>query len=510
MNTLHAEAHLSNEDRAYIERTGRNVGKVIDQYERFITGFSPMQLVKSVTPKAGLFHIEDERVYVDIFEKKAPHRQLCKFVPASGAASRMFKLLYAYLADSTNLTQKETTHVEHFCRQIAQAAFYKDLKEALEKNGYKLSELIRERQYSVIIRHILTREGLSYGSMPKALLAFHQYDDHVRTALEEHLVEAVHYCQSDTGIIPLHFTVSAQHQSLIEGYLKAVIPMYEKRFRCTFHVTTSIQQASTDTPAVEMSNQPFRNENGELLFRPGGHGALLENLNRLEADWVFIKNVDNVVPDHLKAETYHWKKVIGGVLADAQEQVYRGLERLDTGGSISVELLSFMKVQLNIAFPEQFEYLSEEEQNAFVYNSLNRPIRVCGIIKTVENTGGGPFWVKNEAGKLSLQIVETAQIDLDNPNQKAIVSTSTYANITDLVCGLKDYQGKPFDLLQFRDDEAGFITPKSLNGKPLKAMELPGLWNGAMADWITILVEVPGSTFNPVKSVFDLLARGES
>jgi hypothetical protein len=499
------EIELLPRDLDYIRASGRDTQTVLSQFNRFIGGFAPMKLVRPVSPDDGLFSVMDEKAYIVLYEQAAIQRRICKFVPASGAASRMFKLLYAYVTDASALSKPEVAKVEFLCENLSQLALYSKLKTSLARAGSDLDQLIQAKEYAAIINHLLHEEGLNYGQMPKALLAFHQYDGFVRTALEEHLVEAVHYSRSAGEKVRIHFTVSELHQEQVETFLKTVLPDYERRYQCTFDATTSIQQSHTDTPAVDLENNPFRDRHGNLLFRPGGHGALLENLNQIDADWVFIKNIDNVVPDRLKSETYHWKKVLGGILADMQQKIFSELDRLDETGAFSEGLRDFMESCLNITFPRGFAQNSEEQQIDFIRGTLNRPIRVCGLIKTTENTGGGPFWVEDQHGSISLQILETPQIDLDNPAQQSIAKQSTYANITDLVCGLKDYKGKPFDLLLFRDDEAGFITQKSLNGKPLKAMELPGLWNGAMAHWNTILVEVPGATFNPVKSIFDLL-----
>lgn len=497
------------QDLQQISQSGRDLGAVKVQLDRFQNGFPPIKLVRPITAKDGLFPMDKqaEAAYIKLFEEAASSHQVCKFVPASGAASRMFRTLFAFVADPEGLEDSQKEEVAFVCKNLSKFAFYPALKASLTKAGNDVEELISNQKYDAIIRHLLSESGLNFGKIPKALLPFHRYDGFVRTALEEHLVEAAHYCVSKGNQVNLHFTISEQHQNWVKAHLAAVVPAYEQQFGVQFNIETSIQHPKTDTLAVDLKNHPLRDENGKLIFRPGGHGALLENMNHLEADWVFIKNIDNVVPDNWKASTFHWKKVIGGVLVSFQQKIFSWLHRLDEEGlSAEKELIRFMQKALGIGIVPGYESWEDEKRLAYLRSKLNRPIRVCGIISTDENTGGGPFWVQDEDRSISLQIAETAQIDLSNPDQKHIAEQSRFANITDLVCGLKDYEGNSFDLPAFRDDNTGFITGKSLNGKDLKALELPGLWNGSMADWHTLLVEVPVATFNPVKSVGDLLA----
>ena len=509
MNPSEAHPIFSKADLSQIRQSGRDIEDIQRQLARFVEGFPPLTLIRPIKSQDGLFNLQGQEgadAFIQLFEQKSPHHKVCKFVPASGAASRMFKTLYAFISTPDQLDDTQKKEVEYVCGNLPKFAFYPELKRSLMAEGHDLAALIREKAYEFILTKLLTKEGLNFGQMPKALLPFHSYEGFVRTALEEHLVEAAQYCKSAENQVSVHFTVSEQHQALVQGFLTETVPAYEQAFQCTFHLDTSIQHASTDTLAVGIENQPFRDANGQLVFRPGGHGALLENLNGIDADWVFIKNIDNVVTDTWKAETYLWKKLIGGALILFQNEVFYWLDHLDEEGLTSEEeLLTFMQETLSIGFPAGFTDWNSEKRLAYIRRKLNRPIRVCGVIQTDENTGGGPFWVKNRDGSMSVQIVETAQVDFSDPQQKAIAKQSHYANITDLVCGLKDYQRNKFDLLEFRDDQTGFITQKSLNGQPLKALEHPGLWNGCMADWITLLVEVPTATFNPVKSVTDLL-----
>ena len=360
----------------------------------------------------------------------------------------------------------------------------------------------------VVIDHLVNKSGLDYGSLPKGLLKFHKYNNVSRCALEEHLVEAGHYAKSKDKIAKVHFTVSPEHMERFTGEVEKVRSQYEKELNVKFDISYSIQKPSTDTIAVDMDNKPFREADNTILFRPGGHGALIENLNEIEGDIVFIKNIDNVVPDRLKPETILYKKAIGGLLLKLQSQIFAYLNKMEKSSLVTSEIgniSNFARKKLNITFSETFSDLSEKKKQDYLFAQLNRPIRICGMVKNEGEPGGGPFWVKNTKGEISLQIVESSQIDVNNPGQKDIMQASTHFNPVDLVCGLSNYKGEQFDLHHYIDPETGFISIKSKNGKNLKAQELPGLWNGAMADWITLFVEVPIITFNPVKTVNDLL-----
>jgi hypothetical protein len=339
------------------------------------------------------------------------------------------------------------------------------------------------------------------------LLKFHHYDDHDRTPTYEHFIEGIQYALGEDNYVRLHFTVSPEHESKFkEEVLKIKRPL-EKAFNVKFEVTYSQQKKSTDTIAVNMDNTPFLEEDGSILFRPAGHGALLENLNEIDGDLIFIKNIDNVVPDRLKEETKKYKIALGGLLLEIQEKVFYALERLEN--SYSEADLKFAETviaqDLNGKLKEDYQSLDAKEKGKYLIQKLNRPIRICGMVKNTGEPGGGPFWVKEDDGSLTLQIAETAQINLDDEAQREIMQSSTHFNPVDLVCSTKDYKGKKFDLLAFRDMRTGFITEKSKSGRDLKAQELPGLWNGSMAGWNTVFVEVPLITFNPVKTVNDLL-----
>ena len=426
-------------------------------------------------------------------------------MPASGAASRMFKALFAFLheyeptEDAYAGIEKDSAIATFFAR-LPDFAFFEDLNQSV--GG--VENLSKLQAPSQIVSHLLTEAGMEYGQLPKGLLKFHAYEDGARTPVEEHLVEAANYATVSGGTAYLHFTVSPEHQSRLEDHISEVKSSYESRFGVKLEVSFSIQKPSTDTIAVDMENQPFREEDGSLLFRPGGHGALIENLNEIDADLIFIKNIDNVVPDRIKEPTYQYKKALAGVLLEIQEKIFAYLNQPATD-SWRKEVSEFVEKSLCASPPENYERMGQEEQAAYLRNKLNRPIRICGMVKNEGEPGGGPFWAKNPDGSVSLQIGETAQIDKSNPAQLSIMKNATHFNPVDLVCATRDKDGNGFDLLQYRDPQTGFISFKSKNGRDLKAQELPGLWNGAMSDWNTLFVEVPIITFNPVKTVNDLL-----
>ena len=335
---------------------------------------------------------------------------------------------------------------------------------------------------------------------------FHNYPDGPRTPLEEHLVEGALYAADDKGKVDVHFTVSPEHRSMFENLVADNAGKYEKEFDVNYRVTFSEQKSSTDTIAADMNNQPFRDK-GHLLFRPGGHGALIENLNDLDTDIVFIKNIDNVVPDRLKADTIQYKKLIAGVLVDLQRQAFEYLELLENGTYTHdqvMEIIQFLQKKLYCKNPD-IKNLEDAELVLYLKNKLNRPMRVCGMVKNVGEPGGGPFLAYNPDGTISLQILESSQIDMNDPVKKAMFEGGTHFNPVDLVCAVRNYKGEKFDLNQYVDPATGLIAYKSKSGKELKALELPGLWNGAMSDWDTVFVEVPLTTFNPVKTVNDLL-----
>ncbi|MEM8894269.1 MAG: DUF4301 family protein [Bacteroidota bacterium] len=507
---------FSPEDIKFIENRGSSLEQVDAQIDFFKAGFPPLPLAKPAIRDNGIKVVDEADIdmHMEAFDALTSNRKIVKFVPASGAASRMFKLLFAFMEsysgsdeDYEKLLQDQSEKsVFGFFKQLEKFAFYDDLKAAHQKlTAEALEESHVKREYVKVLKSLLTSDGLDYGSLPKGLLKFHNYDDYNRTPVEEHLVEGAHYAKDKNGKVAIHFTVSPEHESKFKAHIDEVTGKYESAYNVKYEISFSQQKASTDTIAVDMENQPFREDDGSLLFRPAGHGALIENLNELDADVAIIKNIDNVVPDHLKDQTYTYKKIIAGVLAEYQHKIFHYLELLenDVTEELVNEMTAFVEKELCIELSGQAS--DKAGKVGQLKAKLNRPIRVCGMVKNEGDTGGGPFWAKNSDGSVSLQVVETAQIDLDDADQKAIFDRATHFNPVDLVCSLKDYQGNKFDLLKYRDPMTGFITQKSKGGRDLKAQELPGLWNGAMSDWNTVFVEVPLITFNPVKAVNDLL-----
>ena len=496
---------FSEQDQNQIQTQGISLDQIDRQIQHFIQGFPYLNVIKAATIGDGIVRIAEAELpaYIHRFDEAAHQRDLVKFVPASGAATRMFKSLFAALDGKSD---KATDEV--FAR-LTDFAFYDDLKASMAAKGQDLDKAVAENDRQTVLRFLLTDEGLEYGSLPKGLLKFHRYADGPRTPVEEHLVEGAAYANSD-GLVKIHFTVSPEHRERFETLIANQKADYEAWLGVTFEVAFSEQKKSTDTISVNTDNSPFRNADNSLLFRPAGHGALIENLNDIDADIVFIKNIDNVVPDEIKEQTVTYKKVLAAVLLDAQQQIAR-LQGLLEGDDVSDGYLAeadelFHRTLFTLP-PDGFESLSKPEKLAYFRAKLDRPVRACGMVKNVGEPGGGPFWARNPDGSVSLQVVESAQIDLTNPEQKAIFDEATHFNPVDLVCGLKDRHGRKYDLPMYRDPLTGFITAKSKDGKDLKAQELPGLWNGAMADWNTIFVEVPLITFNPVKTVNDLLRK---
>ncbi len=505
-------------DLQQIKSKGISPETVEKQMERFKTEFPFIRLAAPAVPGNGLLSFDEKEVkeLEAFFDENRDDYEILKFVPASGAASRMFKKLFAFRQDFSG-TPEEIDRLEkendlqslgYFFKNLEKFAFYNVLSEALQKDGFDLEDLCKQKDYNIALDYLLTDKGLNYGMLPKALLHFHLYPDGPRRAFEEHLVEAAHYAVDKEGVARVHFTVSPEHQLEFEEAVESVHAKYENHFGICFDISFSQQKSSTDTMAVDMNNEPFRNEDGSLLFRPGGHGALIENLNDLKGEIIFVKNIDNIVPDRLRDTTYLYKKVIGGLLFQLQEKTFEYLDMLEDG-NLSEEKLdkikTFAREQLNIFIPVAYEGYEKIEKIDLLFNKLNRPMRVAGMVKNEGEPGGGPFWVVNEQDEWSLQIVESSQMNLKDAEQRKIVSGATHFNPVDLVCGVRDYQGNSFDLREFVDPQTGFISVKSKDGCELKALELPGLWNGAMADWITLFVEAPLVTFNPVKTINDLL-----
>ncbi len=447
-----------------------------------------MNLEKSASIGNGIFQFTDaqRQEFTDRFDQQKSDLSILKMVPASGAATRMFKSLFEFL--STGQENKECTK---FFDELDHFAFFPELK-----------TLFGDKDESAdILKKLLGSDGMDYGQKPKGLLAFHSYPEGARTPLEEHIVEAAAYA-SNGKKARLHFTVSPEHRSGFEQLVAQLAPKWSTKTGIDFEITFSEQKPATDTIAVNPDNTLFREADGSLLFRPAGHGALLENLNDLKADIIFIKNIDNVVPDALKQPTIEYKKALGGLLL----WILEGIEHLDkqlqenpTEATIK-EALQEMATYLGFVPSSEFAALSQEAKVAKIREVLARPTRVCGVVKNTGEPGGGPFWCQDAKGNFTLQLVESAQIDMKDETQKAKFHQASHFNPVDLVCATRG-----LNLLNYRDMNTGFITDKTKDGKELKAMELPGLWNGAMSDWNTLFVEVPLETFNPVKTVTDLV-----
>jgi hypothetical protein len=508
---------FSHKDLKQIADRGISMETIEQQIHDFKHGYPFTRLMSPATKEKGILSLNEKEIHelITNFDRTAKDLKLVKFVPASGAATRMFKHLYEFkeLPESKKhdvkiLEDNDFNSTGYLFRNLDKLAFYDDIQRLMSREGMDIRECIKKGDFETILDFILTPKGLNYGNLPKGIIKFHHYGTFSRTSTGEHLVEGAHYCANRSKHVSVHLTVSPEHLSNFRDLIAYVQPYYESMFGVTYDISFSIQKPSTDTLAVGLNNEPFREKDGSLVFRPGGHGALIENLNDLDFDIVFIKNIDNVVPDRLKAETYRYKKLIGGLLLQIQSKAFgllRALDKKPPSEEVINEAAHFCETQANVAFPSDFMRWEESRKVKFLQNILNRPIRVCGMVKNEGEPGGGPFWVKNKEGEVSLQIVESSQIDANNPEQKKILAGSTHFNPVDLVCSLKNYKGERFDLRQFVDHNTGFISTKSKDGKQLKAMELPGLWNGAMANWITVFVEVPIITFNPVKTVNDLL-----
>lgn len=483
--------NFTNDDLKQLKELGISEQEANAQVDNFISGFPFAKLVRPCIPEDGIIQLSEKDIsnLTDHYSNSSEAYKIFKFVPASGAASRMFKDLFSFAEtkDEHHKMRSTVTSLSDFAFHKEVLAMLKDLPDGLERD-VEIANLI------------LNAPGLNYGHLPKGLILFHKYADKNRTAFEEHLIEGVNYSKDANNEVNIHFTVSPEHMEAIKNHINASIAYYADSYGCTFNITYSTQKESTNTIAVDMDNKPFREEDGSILFRPGGHGALLENLNQIDADIVFVKNIDNVVPDRLKDTTYSYKKALAGLLMDTKAlrdsllgTLHSTPEALDTANAFIAEQLKIPNTKFDTA-EEAFQF-------------LNRPIRICGMVKNEGEPGGGPFWIENSEGEVSPQIIETSQIDESDDSQLSILKQSTHFNPVDLICAITDHTGEKYDLMQFRDPKTGFITTKSKNGRELKAQELPGLWNGAMANWLTLFVEVPLITFNPVKTINDLLRK---
>lgn len=495
-------------DLQQIKDHNLDVKQVEAQLDAFKTGFPFLKLVSAATVDNGIVRLteEEEAKYVDVWEKYlSSGGNILKFVPASGAASRMFKNLFSFVDGDSDVPADD--FMKKFFDDIHKFAFFDTLNDVLkERVGKSIDELIVSGDFKTVVTYLLKPEGLNYGNLPKALLLFHQIGGDVHTALAEHLEEGAQYAKNSTGVVNVHFTVSEEHRDLFAKKLEEVMPAMEREFDSKFKVSMSTQKLSTDTIAVNMDNTPFR-ENGNLLFRPGGHGALIENLNDVDSDVIFVKNIDNVVPRTLRMPTIKYKKIIGGILIDVQRKIAEYLNLLESGKYTMeqvLEIVRFLQRRLCIRNVTT-KHLEDSELVVYLKSKLNRPIRICGVVKNQGEPGGGPYIAYSQDGTTAPQILESSQIDSKDKRSVELMKGATHFNPVDLVCYVKDYRGGKFDLTKYVDHNTGFISEKSKAGHDIKALELPGLWNGAMSDWNTVFVEVPVETFNPVKTVNDLL-----
>lgn len=511
---------FSESDLAQISQHGMSLNTIEAQIAHFKEGFPFISLSKPAVAGDGIIclgELEKHHI-ISFFEINAEGLDIVKFVPASGAASRMFKHLFEFrekfkpgsAGDELFNKDKGFNSVWYLFTHLSEIAFYNELSLRLERIGFNISELFEKHDYNVIADHILTECGLDYANLPKGLIRFHDYPEGARTAAEEHLVEAALYASNSKRIARLHFTISSEHKLRFDDLFSQVQTLYENHLNVRFEISFSVQKPSTDTIAVDMDNEPFRNADGSLLFRPAGHGALLQNLNETDADIIFIKNIDNIVPDRLKEATVLNKKLIGGYLLWIRKHIFDFLQKADKRECSSADLnntIDFIKKHLSLILPGSLDNQEDDSKIAWLFKRLNRPVRVCGMVKNEGEPGGGPYWVTNKNAEISLQIVESSQVNLKDEEQSAIFRSATHFNPVDLVCSTLDFKGNKFDLSRYVDQDTGFISVKSSGGRNLKALELPGLWNGAMAEWITVFMEVPVITFNPVKSVNDLLRK---
>lgn len=454
---------------------------VAKQIENFEYGFPYLNISRAARVGDGIIALSAEELAAasKLYESEAKSRSVVKFVPASGAATRMFKELFEFVKDD-----KRGKGIDTLLNNIEKFAFYPELKSLLAE-GASEKEIV-----SAIILN-----GLEYGSKPKALVSFHSYEDGARKAVEEHLVEGALYAAAD-GVARIHFTVSPEHLAGFEALIAECEGKYAAKYGVKYEISFSTQKSSTDTIAVNPDNTPFLTDEGKLLFRPAGHGALIENIGDIDADLIYVKTIDNVTTDALRGDTVMYKSALAGILVELQSQSFEYIRAIDGGESFDMQAVAtFIRERLMYKLPESYTI-------ADLRAVLDRPIRVCGMVRNEGEPGGGPFWVANEDGTESLQIAESSQI---SPAQIDLMREATHFNPVDLVCGVRNFEGRRFDLSKYVDELTGFISEKSSGGRDLRAQELPGLWNGAMAKWNTIFVEVPISTFTPVKVVQDLL-----
>jgi len=509
--------NFTQKDTDTLLKKGISQEQVFEQIMLFKQGLPYIDLRDPAIIGHGIYSYtqEEEQAFISHFEKQKESLDLLKFIPASGAATRMFKFLFEFIENydpaqetvNAYINRNNAQELRLFFVGLDSFPFYKKVREQLKKTYDENDQADVNLNRIRFVKTMLEEEGLNFGNKPKGLFPFHKYKSHNASAFEEHLFEAALYTKTK-ATARLHFTISKEHYQKFKAQFSKSQKCIEQKTNTTFDITYSFQSPATDTIAVTKKNVPFREENGCLLFRPGGHGSLIQNLNEQEADIIFIKNIDNVVVHTYEKEVAYYKKVLAGKLLKLQQQAYDFLQQMDDheiSESEILDIVHFLQNEFSLKLATDFEKFSQKYQIEYLREQLDKPIRVCGMVKNEGEPGGGPFWVKHESGRISLQIVESVQIDPNNKHQQSIVAKATHFNPVDIVCGIKNYKGEKYDLTNFIDPKAGFITHKTVAGKPIKALEHPGLWNGAMAFWNTIFVEVPLITFNPVKTVNDLL-----
>lgn len=510
------EIGFGSHDFVHIYKKNIQLQTIKEHLALFSDGIEKTNIARPAVIDDGIVKLDDNQFedYASYFDNNRETLKLLKFVPASGAASRMFKFLNEFLNEfdpendtiNSYINKANKANLSVFLAGVDKFPFFDDIKTILKERYSDYSTWTSDKKYYHFIKLLLDHEYFNFSSKPKAILPFHKYSTHTATPIEEHLNEAALYCSSN-GVANLHFTISEIHKSQFEEIIESEVKKVESKFGTKINIEFSFQNASTDTLAVTLDNIPFRSSEGSLVFRPAGHGALLENLSNTDADIIFIKNIDNVIQNHVEIISLY-KKALAGYLLEKQKWVFEILRQIDNKTIKENEidgLVDDLKNKLNIVVLEDFAKYTFENKIEQIYKLLDRPIRVCGMVKNEGEPGGGPFWTLDKKGRFSLQIVESSQVDIENSSQARIFSSATHFNPVDIACSIKNYQGNKFDLNKFVDHQSGFIVMKNKNGIDIKAYELPGLWNGAMAGWITIFIEVPLITFNPVKTVNDLL-----
>lgn len=509
------ETCFTTEDLAQLAEHGISLEEAERQLTQLREGITPLCLLGAASLLHGVMEIGPDQMgpYLDLWEefRRCSDEKICRFVPASGAASRMFRSLYDLLATPGERSIEELDEEQRlFFDNLDRFAFFNALSEVCLRNEWTSAGKLLERgRYDLVTKALLGSNGLGYADKPKGLILFHRaaVGQEPRTAVMEHMAEAALYAKKNNGEVRLHFTVSENHLEAFKQHVERMRPALEEQYGVFFDVQYSTQHSSTDTLSLGADGQPFRTQDGRLLLRPGGHGALLANLACLEEEIIFVKNIDNVAPDFFKGNTIRYKKLLGGVLLALRDKIYGYLRLLDRGRTTKaqlMEMVTFLHDTLSISLPQQ-ELLGDKELADRIFAKLNRPIRVCGVVPNSGEPGGGPYLVQEADGSTSLQILEASQIDLKDERSAEIMRSGRFFNPVDLVLTTKDYQGNHFDLSLFVNERTSFISEKSYDGEPLKALELPGLWNGAMDRWNTLFIAVPADTFSPVKTINDLL-----